>query len=320
MVNSRLICAMILAGLGMPTPGRAVDYRLLPPNTEIVVTINVKQILDSELVKGLPQAINQGKEATKHLKQMGFDPFHDLTSITIASPGLEEGPFGPFELFILMDTVVDPAKFSAIASRIGDARKSKLGTLDVYEFSAPTKKKIYAAHLGGTSVVLAAEEEALKEAIARSKGNQIAATKVKHYFKTANDKQSLSFALSGAFLGKLVSKIERDFGSKGQFVTKYMTNIEGLSGAFTITKEINFQFSAVAKDEKAAEELASFGSGGLLLLNAMLGGQQDPDQAPLLDVVRTLKVSSAGTQILLTGKVSAQNCEKFAKVIENWLK
>jgi len=315
---------LVVAGFAMPAAtSRAVDFRLLPPNAEIILTINVKQILDSELVKSQQQAIQQIKEYTKPFQKLGFDPFQDLIAITIASPGLDVGAFGPFDLFIIMDMAVDPARFSAAArdaaAAIGDVRIRKFGNLEVFEFDAPTKKKIYAALVGGKSLVLTAEEEALKAAIERSKGDQIVAAKVKHHIKAANAKQSLNFALSGAFLGKLVGKIERESGSKESPVTKYLANIEGLSGAVTVTKEIGFQFSATAKDEKSAVEMAAIGRGGLILLNAFVAGQESPELAPLIDIARTLRISSAGTDILLTGQVSAQNLEKIKKSIESRL-
>jgi len=73
------------------------DPKLLPKDTEIIFSVNLKQILDSELVKTYQKTMEQGKKELetqigdnpilKYLKNAGFDVYRDLHSITVAGNG-----------------------------------------------------------------------------------------------------------------------------------------------------------------------------------------------------------------------------------------
>ena len=79
-----------------PNSGRrAQDPRLYPANTEIVLTINVKQMLNSELAKANKDNLAALKamldnipiapfdEIVASLKEIGFDPFTHFSATTI---------------------------------------------------------------------------------------------------------------------------------------------------------------------------------------------------------------------------------------------
>src|SRR5262249_1317958 len=77
----------------------AADTKYLPGDTEVVVTVNIKQILDSELVTSNKEALERLRkylrkimpsEGQECLKKTGFDPFKDLTNITLAMPPSKE--------------------------------------------------------------------------------------------------------------------------------------------------------------------------------------------------------------------------------------
>src|SRR6516165_1850557 len=88
----------LLAGalLALVLPARAAEPdKYLPNDTEAIVVLNVKQILDSPLVKKhlaekIRDEIKNNAEVSKVLEALGFDPLKDLSSITIASSGLNQ--------------------------------------------------------------------------------------------------------------------------------------------------------------------------------------------------------------------------------------
>ena len=205
----RIHLAVLLAAglLATSATSRAVDPRLLPANTEIVFTFNIKQILDSELVKSKDEALKQVKaavenlpnsdEVMKYFKQMSFDPFTHLTSITVAHPGSQD----PKEVFVVIEGIFHAKKFAETAATAaqnypGTIRVTKFGTTPVYEIQGPGDTA-YLALIGGKSLVMTVQEDALKAAITRSTGDTIAASKVKELMKTTSDKQSLSFVITG---------------------------------------------------------------------------------------------------------------------------
>src|ERR1700736_5910170 len=100
MTPRRLGTASLVAALLPVLTASAADPKYLPKDTEIVFTINVKQILASDLVKTNKDAVDQAKTmlenqagdnpAMKYLTDAGFNVFRDLHSITVASNGSKE--------------------------------------------------------------------------------------------------------------------------------------------------------------------------------------------------------------------------------------
>src|SRR5688572_32781481 len=92
--------ALALVALGAWSAVGAADPKFLPSDTEIVFTLNVRQILESELIKSNPDALKQAKAqlenqasetpVLKYLKDAGFDIFRDLGSLTVANNGSKE--------------------------------------------------------------------------------------------------------------------------------------------------------------------------------------------------------------------------------------
>src|SRR5437773_4758475 len=144
-----LLAGLAVAALAWAGRAQAADPKYFPPDTEIVVTINVKQILDSELLKGNKDKLEQVKEmikaqlpvdaqAQKHLEQMGFDPFKDLTSVTVAMPPSKD----PEAMFVIIEGAFTPEKVHAVAEQVaqdhGDVFKiSKVGKYKVFEITPP---------------------------------------------------------------------------------------------------------------------------------------------------------------------------------------
>src|SRR5262249_27296941 len=83
-----LAAAALLAG-----PAAAADVnRYLPDDTEVVVFVNVRQLLDSPLVKkhALEQvraALKDNAGGQKFFGAVGLDPLRDISSVTLAAPG-----------------------------------------------------------------------------------------------------------------------------------------------------------------------------------------------------------------------------------------
>jgi len=329
MLNLRRFCvaALVVAGFCVSTAtSRALDIRLLPANTEIVVTVNLKQILNSELVKSKDEAIKQikaaienapnGDEVAKYLKIMGFDPFTDLISITLAHPGSQEQAE---EIFVVIDGVFNAKKFAeavktASENYPGTITNVQIGGGTAYEISVQGKS-VYVALVDGKSVVLAAQKDELAGAITRSKGNAVAAVKVKDLLKTLTDKQSFSVAITGEAIARLAAQAPG--GGQLPPGAPDLADIRGLTAAVTITKEISFMLGVGFKNEKTAkdsENTATFALAALKLAMQQKAGQ-DPEFAPVVDVMRTLRISSNGSNLVLTGSVSQDNLEKLIKMI-----
>src|SRR5262245_27654260 len=86
-----LLSLFALAVSAATLPAADVD-KYLPADTEMVLTINIRQILDSALVKkealGMLTDLIQGSEEAKTtLTKLGLDPLKDIDRLTVAGPG-----------------------------------------------------------------------------------------------------------------------------------------------------------------------------------------------------------------------------------------
>src|SRR5262245_50998705 len=89
--SCRWLLPCALAALALPARAAEVD-KYLPNDTQGVLSVNVRQLLDSSLIKkhGLEQiraGLENNQKAQDLLKSLDFDPLKDIGSITAAGPG-----------------------------------------------------------------------------------------------------------------------------------------------------------------------------------------------------------------------------------------
>src|SRR5438105_4660189 len=84
------LCGLAAALAAAPARAGEVD-KYLPEDTEVLVSVNVRQIVDSDLFK--KYALEQARAALKDqedvqdvLKELGLDPFKDLDRVLVAKP------------------------------------------------------------------------------------------------------------------------------------------------------------------------------------------------------------------------------------------
>jgi hypothetical protein len=329
MARARRIGWTILVGAGLvlaATPGWAVDPKLLPSNTELVFSVNIKQILESEVVKAQKEVVNQLKaalqnqipgedQAQKYLERMGLDPFRDLTAITVAHPGTKD----PDALFIIIEGTFNPAKFAQAAEDAakdnGDIlRISRMGNVKVYEVTPPGEKRFFVSLLEDKAVVISPNQDTFNEVLGRAVGTKTGGlkTEIRDLLKTTNDKQSLSFVVTG---GALARQAENAKIPNSEMVGPVLQAIEGISAAVTVSKNINFQLGIGSKDDATAKKLVASGNAGLLGLRIFVASKAKENEQfnPLVDVMNSLRVTASGNNTVLTGEVSYENLEKLIK-------
>ena len=91
---SRTLTAVSLAALvAQAAPARAGEIdRFLPADTEIVITVKVKELVDTpifkqNLLEPARDALKSVEELQGALDSVGFDPFTDLDKVIVAGPG-----------------------------------------------------------------------------------------------------------------------------------------------------------------------------------------------------------------------------------------
>jgi hypothetical protein len=319
----RVLFAVVSVGLlAVPASLRA-DPKYLPSDTSAVLIINFKQILNSDLVKGQKDGIDELKKAIegqggpdaaaalKYLKDAGFDPLKDLHTLIAGSPNPRDTESG----FLIIRGNFDVDKIQGIAAQAvkdnGDALKiTKSGDINVYEISpAGGANTFYAAFVNKDTMIAGGSKDGLKEGIARVNGTKKATHKAefKELLKTISDKQSISFAISGDALGEL----------KNNPAVPFADSVQGITGFLTLGKTVQFQAGVHTKDAQSAQQLTAVMTGLLELgKNAVNQKAKDDERAaPVVDIMKTLKLSSQGNQMVLRGEITLDTLEKLKKLV-----
>jgi hypothetical protein len=317
---------VMLLALAASSPARGADPKLLPNDTEIVFTINVKQILDSPLLQSNKDAVEQAKTAilnqlgdhpaAGYLKSAGFDIFRDLHSITVANNGNEK------PTAMIIRGTFDAAKIAATAEQIAkdnaDALKiKKVGNQTVYEITPPRDETGYATLIDGKVLLIMPTMAGLMDTWERLAGTKQSTLKkeLTALLGTVSDKQSVTIVATGAGLTQLARAAPVADAVKAATELK---SVDGLSGAITVGKEVQFQLGINAKDEASAKKMAIQGTGAILGVQLLANQYASKDErfAPVVDIVKTLRVTSQGNNVLLTGTVSLEVIEKVMKTLQ----
>jgi hypothetical protein len=293
--------ALALAALVLAAPARAAEVdKLLPNDTETVLHVNVKQILTSPLGKNIPvkklrDALQNEGEAGKILTDLGFDPFRDLDSITVASSSGSE----PDKGLLLVHGKFDPAKVKAkaeeVAKDMGDLLKihkvpnGPAGGTPLYEVNAPgANQTLYVALAGDDTLVASAGKDYVLDALDKAAGKRTTTLKnaeLKALLGRIDAKQSIWMAVLGSTLAK--SPLPTASDDAKQVIDKLQDATLGL----TIDKDVKLELSVTAKSADDAKELNDKIKDGLntALGFAALAAGNKKELEPLVDLLKTVK-------------------------------
>jgi hypothetical protein len=319
---------LLLALLALPAtalPAWGVEPKYLPSDTEIVISVNIKQMLASEVAKTYRDLIDQAKgflethiqnnPAAKYLERAGFDVFRDLHAVTVASNGGKDLDAG----IIVIEGNFNAGKVRAAAAEIARDNAEvlkiiKIGGKEAWEITPPGDKRVYAALLDDKTLVACGAEEVLKETLQRSNGAGRVALKqgVSSLLKTTSDKQSFSFVATGPALQKVV---EESGVRNAEAAAGMLGALEGLSAAVTLTRDVQFQLGMTTKDEETAKKAAAAANGGLFMVRTLAEqkAKENVDLQPLVDISKSLRITSQGNNILLRGEVTTENLQRLIK-------
>jgi len=321
-----LAAVCTLAGLWAASAAQAQQHKLLPSDTEAIVTINLQQILKSEVVKGNEALLKTVQEkfnekideqgVGKWLKKAGFDPFRDLTSITVAVPG---GERNPQEGFVILEGNFDADKIEEAATEAskeagGGLTIARIAGIKAYEVSPKDEKTIYIGILNNKTMFAAASKEDFAGAVARFNGTKASALKseLKTLLETVNNKQSFSAVATGP----MVQKLSENLPNVPKQAADKVKKLEGLAISVTVQKNIDFQLAVTVEDNKTAMSFADIGNLFITGARLQIGqkAQQEPKLAPVADILQTLRAEAQGKNLILRGQVTF---DTLTKILQN---
>lgn len=304
----------------------------LPNDTEAVVTINVRQILDAPIVKkealdALKKALEERGGALKHLKDLDLDPKKDIDSLVLANSGGD-----PDRSLLIVHGRFEVAKFEAKAEEIAKAQPDLWNVTTIpdgaggqykvlksakwIDFSgvrpALKNKPAYIALLDKRVLVAAPVKDLIIDALDKAQGRKktaLKSTELKGLLEKANGKQSIWIAVLPSVVGKLLS-LDEDSS-----INDTLTKIEAISGGITIEDEVKLELAFAVKDAEVARALNTEINEGinLLLTVVALMSRENKPWESALDVLKTMKATTKGNAIILKGAVTPEMIEKAMK-------
>lgn len=322
-----------IAAVGLLVSAVAVQAqptKLLPADTEMIVTINLQQMLKSEVAKANKTIIDlakgkieeglEDKGVGKWLKKADFDLFRDLNSVTFAIPGGDKR--NPQEDgFIILEGKFDADKIEAAVMEAskeagGGVKQVKIGGIKAYEVTPKDEKTIYVGVLDKKTMIACGNKKDFEDAVARNEGNSPAnfkAAVIKNLMSTVNAKQSINMVATSKILAKMAENAPQGGGAQAQQAIDFLKTMEGFSAALTIQKNIDFQLGVNAQDADTAKKYADASNLGMAFAKMKIAeaAKQNEKLAPAVDVVNSIKISAMGSNLVIRGQVTFENLEKI---------
>jgi len=318
---------LTLAALLLAVPARAAEVdKLLPNDTETLLTINVKQIVDAPLVQKLAidelkKALKNMDEAQKVLTDLGFDPFKDLESITIAlSSGsdtdknliIAHGKFDVAKITAKAEEVAkdmkDVVKFTKVPGA-GAGAGAESGKINLYEVNVPGQAQVLFVTLVDKNTMLAsAGKDYVLDAIDKKAGRKKSELKNKELqalLGRIDGKQSIWTAVLGSTLEK--SQLINDDTAK-DLISKLLDANLGI----TIDKDVKAEVGITAKNPEDAKKLDEAINDNLNqavgILSLLVGNS--PEIKPLLTILKSVRPSIKDKTITIQATVPGDDIEK----------
>jgi hypothetical protein len=314
---------------------QAQATKILPADTELVFTVNLQQILNSDVLKSNKTLVDLAKakiqeqldekEVGKYLKKSGFDIFKDLSSMTVAMPAgrTDNDPFillqGNFDAEKIEGAIMEASKEAGAGVKV---KNVKIANTSAFEVVPQGEKTLYIGILDKKTMIACAAKNDFAEAVARFNGTKAGTFKAevfKSLLSTTNNKQSLSFVATGKLVNKLAENNPNANNDQAKMVIAALKNVEGFSAAITIAKDIDFQLGVNAKDAETAQQFAGMANAALILAKAEVTKKAKAQEnlAPVVDIVNTLKADANGANLIIRGQITFATLEKLLQNLPN---
>lgn len=330
-LRNNLIAA--LAGLAVvlgAANAQAQQLKLLPSDTELILTVNLQQILKSEILKSNKALVDTLKEklagqledkgVAKYLQKADFDLFRDLKSVTLGIPG---GARPPQEAFIILDGNFNTEKIEAAVAEAdketgGGALKTvRIAGIKAYEVAPKDEKTIYIGVLNKKTLIVAPSKADFSEAVGRLNGTKEPSIKaeIKNLLDTVNAKQSLSVVATGTLLAKLAENAPQA-NDQAKAAAGFLQKLDGASVAITMDRNIDFQVGVTTPDNKTATDFANKANLFITVGKASVADKAKNDEkaAVALEVLNTMRASAQGNNLVVRGQVTF---EALSKLLQN---
>jgi hypothetical protein len=321
---SRMIMGAALV-LGLATTTRAAEPdKLLPPDTDTIAVVNLRQIIDSDIIKKYAlEQIKQlldGQDAKQILTDLGLDPLKDIEKIVIGSVETQFKKDAEPKFLIIVHGKFDAQKLykTAEARAKTDGEKFAMvkdGDTVMFKFDPGSgQPSVYGTVVNEKTVIAASDKKLITEALKAADANKPAAIKkdLAALIGRLDDKASITVA--SLLKGKLDEvKIPGGLPIKLDGIQKAIPTIDTLAVAVKIGTDVSVDLTFGMKDENAAGDMRNALDDLFRDLKPLVQGlgEFEPRAKPLADVLASVKITSKNKDVTLTGKVTNDNIAKM---------
>jgi hypothetical protein len=317
-----LSLALALPAVAAPAPleGPAGSFeKYLPDSADGVININVRQLLDSELIKkaGLDKLLT-ADESQNTLKALGLDPLKDIDRVIISN---DKDAGNDFHLIV--QGKFDPAKLAAAAEL---AAKDKKEILKIHKSEYG---KIYEVTKLDEVVKVppqAAGQVNLKDksffAVIADKGNIVlVGTKENAEVVLAKAHGKKTTKLTNKELPGLIAKIDPK-----QTIAIAMPSqeekLKSVTGGITVTQDVKVDITLTAADADAAKQLDDVIAEQLRTAQDIAGivVLQQKELMPIVDILNGIKHDPKDSTIGIKSDIKGETLEKLVRAIAEFAK
>jgi hypothetical protein len=293
--------------LGVKGAGDDADKWLLN-DPEVVMTINVKQLLGSEIMKAnmpaLKGMLEHDEKAKAVLQATGLDPFKDLDSILISGAGTTSKDA---RALIVVRGTFDKEKIHEAlkkeADKKGDVELVKEGDHQLYQFKAKDQH-LYGGFASKSVLVVTHSKEATAEAMSNGGKKESKITpEMKKALGTFTGKESMTFAM--VVNDELKKQIEN-----APQVGKAASKLQTLTASLTVTDSISLNVTGNSSEAKAAKQLAN----ALTILKGAAGLAAE-DFPPIAGkILEEIKITAEKESVVVALKITKAMIDEAAKL------
>jgi len=305
----------LVVGLAASAQAQSPIAGILPNDSEVVVSVNIKQILESPLVKKhaadmVDQAIANSKEAKQLMEISGLDPRKDVSRVIMSLSGSDPSSM---EAVVLVEGTYDPAKLNAAMAEFARAKNEVLSLvkdddMTFYKYQGPESPQPTFIHVADKSLlVMASSKELVKDTLAKKTGGKKGGVspEIKELLGRIKDDSSMFF------VANIKGKTE-NLPIPNPEIAKVVEKIESLSLSVNLTQDVSIDLGVGNTDEDSATELGDLLAAGIPQAKSfvqLFALQQPKLSAPLKDIVSTLKAGKSGKIVSLKMSVPSKSVD-----------
>lgn len=308
-----LVLALTVA---ISAPVRAADEeKFLPDDAQAIFTFNIRQFLESELIKklGLDDALTKNQEAQKTLSELGLNPLKDLERVIVAPTPQDDqtlliiqGKFDATKLATKADVYAKEHKDTFKIHKSDGGTIYELKDLDNLVPLPPQAqnqvnlkgKSVFLAVADGTTLVGSGSREAVTTAMAKATGKK----------KTTLQSKDL-----GGLLSKMDGKSTMAIAVPGSMVGT--EKVKHVLGGITVAGDVKIDARVAASDLDAAKEVSEQIKEALQTAQGLVGAFAAQQKAlmPVVEILNGIKHEVKDKEVVLTTTIKAQTLEDLFK-------